>query len=222
MRTPLAQRLLAEAVGTFALVLVGTGAIAVDFATGGAVTAVGVALAFGLVVMVVIYALGDVSGAHLNPAVSAGFFMANRLSGREAAGYMASQCAGAVAASLAIRGLFPEDPTLGATLPSVAPASAFLVEIAITALLAFVIFHVVARGSDAASISGLAIGSTVALAAIFAGPLTGASMNPARSLGPALVSGRLGDLWIYWTAPFVGAVLALWGCRWTRGADCCR
>lgn len=216
------QRASAELIGTFALVAVGCGAIVVDAHTGGAVTHLGVALAFGLVVMVVIYAVGDVSGAHLNPAVSLGFWVAGSLPTSELLRYLGAQCGGALLASALLRALFPEDPSLGATVPAVPLLSALAVEVVITALLLTVIFHVVARGPEAAAISGLAIGATVAIAALCAGPLTGASMNPARSLGPALVSGELSDLWIYWTAPFAGAIAALHGCRLVRGNACCR
>ena len=218
----LSHRLGAEFVGTFALVLVGCGAIVVDSHTGGAVTQPGVALAFGLVVMVAIYALGDVSGAHINPAVSLGFWLSGSLQSREAVGYLLAQCGGAVAASWLLRIVFPLHETLGATLPEIGPGPAWLVEIAITFLLVFVVFQVVSAGPALARVGGFVIGATVGLAAFYAGPLTGASMNPARSLGPALVSGAVAHFWIYWTAPFVGAALAFYGCRLLRGPDCCR
>lgn len=221
-RHPLSHRLVAEFIGTFALVVVGCGAIVLDSHTGGAVTHPGVALAFGMVVMVTIYGLGDVSGAHINPAVSLGFWLSGSLQSREAMGYLLSQCAGALAASWLLRIIFPLHETLGATLPEIGPGLAWLVEIGITFLLVFVIFQVVSAGPAFARVGGFAIGATVGLAAFYAGPLTGASMNPARSLGPALVSGALGDFWIYWTAPFLGAALALFGCRLLRGSDCCR
>ncbi len=217
------QRAAAELIGTFALVAVGCGAIVIaDAHTGGVLTRVGVALAFGLVIMVVIYAVGKISGAHLNPAVSLGFWVAGSLPTPELLRYLSAQCGGAVLASLLLRAIFPEHPNLGATAPAVPVLSAVLVEVAISARLLTVIFHIVAQGPEAAAISGLAIGATVAIAAFFAGPLTGASMNPARSLGPALVSGELSHLWVYWTAPFVGAVCALYGCRLVRGTECCR
>ena len=220
--SPALRRAAAELLGTFALVAVGCGAIVMDAHTGGAVTHLGVALAFGTVVMVVIYAVGDVSGAHLNPAVSLGFWAAGRLPGAEALRYLAAQCAGALLAAGMLRLLFPEHPDLGATSPAIGVVPALLVEVVITALLLSVIFHVVARGADVAAVSGIAIGATVGIAALCAGPLTGASMNPARSLGPALVSGDLAHLWVYWTAPFLGAILALHGCRLVRGDACCR
>lgn len=219
---PLSMRLGAEFIGTFALVLVGCGAIVVDAHTGGSITHPGVALAFGGVVALVIYALGDVSGAHINPAVSLGFWLSGSLSAREALGYLLSQCAGALAASAALRAAFPLHQTLGATLPGIAPLWAWWVELAITFALVFVIFEVVRAGPTRARVGGFAIGATVGIAAFSAGPFTGASMNPARSLGPALVSGSFSHLWIYCTAPFLGAALALFGCRFLRGPECCR
>ena len=216
------QRAWAELFGTFALVAVGCGAIVMDAHTGGAVTHLGVALAFGLVVMVVIMAVGDVSGAHLNPAVSLGFWAAGKLERVELALFLSAQCGGALLASLMLRLLFPEHPNLGATTPAISVSSAFAVEVLITAALLTVIFHMVSRGSEMRAVSGIAIGSTVGLAALCAGPLTGASMNPARSLGPALIAGDVSHLWVYWTAPFLGAVAALYGCRLVRGNACCR
>ena len=220
--SPALQRALAELVGTFVLVAVGCGAIVMDAHTGGAITHLGVSLAFGLVVMVVIYALGDVSGAHINPAVSLGFWVAGSLPRGELLRFLAAQCAGALLAALMLRAAFPEHPDLGATQPAIGVGAAFLVEVVISALLLTVIFHVVARGEETSAVSGIAIGATVAIAALCAGPLTGASMNPARSLGPALASGDFSNLWLYWTAPFVGALAALQGCRLMRGSACCR
>ncbi len=216
---PMRGRMLAEGVGTFALVALGTGAIVVDAQTGGAVTHLGVALAFGLVVMAVIYMVGDVSGAHLNPAVSLGFFLVGAIGPRDLGIFVGVQCLAAIAASLCLRWLFPEHPDLGATRATVGSGSTAAVEVAITFLLMSVILGVVAR--EAAAASGLAIGGTVALCALVAGPLTGASMNPARSLGPALVSGELRDLWVYLAAPTAGAALAVPACRVMRGPGCC-
>jgi aquaporin Z len=210
-----------EAFGTFALVFAGTGAIAIDQATGGGVTHVGVALTFGLVVMSMIYALGDVSGAHFNPAVTLAFWAAGRLPGREVARYAASQCAGALVASAAVRVIVPGSATLGATLPAGSAAQSFGLEVLLTWLLMFVILNVSTGAREKGVVAGAAIGGVVGLAALFAGPISGASMNPARSLAPALVSGELAQLWIYLLAPTAGALLAGPGCRRVRGAECC-
>jgi len=199
---------IAEAIGTFAVVFAGTGAIVVNQA-GGAVTHVGVALTFGLIVMAMIYAVGETSGAHLNPAVSLGFFIAGRLPARTLGAYAASQAAGAFAASAAIRFLFPGDTTLGATLPAGAWHQSFVLEVILTALLMFVILSVAVGAKEKGIMAGIAIGGVVGLEAMFAGPISGASMNPARSLAPALVSGNLASLWIYLVAPALGAAAAV-------------
>ena len=214
------NRWICEFIGTFVLVFAGTGAIAADAITGGAVTHVGVAIAFGLAVGSMIYAVGDVSGAHLNPAVTLGFWLARRMPGGEALAYVGSQCAGALAGSAALWLLLSGPPTLGATTPTVPLAAAFGLEVAQTFLLAFVIIEITSHEKPT-PLAGAAIGGTVALCALFGGPFTGASMNPARSLGPAVVSGELAHLWLYWTAPFLGGALAVGGCRLTRGGDCC-
>jgi aquaporin Z len=212
---------LGEFVGTFALVFAGCGAIVANDTYGGTVTHVGVALTFGLIVMTMIYAVGDVSGTHLNPAVSVGFWVAGRLPIREVWPYTLSQLAGALAASLFLRLLFPEHDTLGATLPAFANFAAFLVELVLAFFLMFVIIHVAVGAKETGLMAGVAVGGFVALAALFAGPITGASMNPARSLAPALVTGHLESLWIYLLAPFLGAALAVLSCRVIRSSDCC-
>lgn len=211
------SKYIAEFIGTFALIFVGTGAIIVNDVNGGAVTHVGIALSFGLVIMVMIYAVGDVSGAHFNPAVTAGFWIAGRLPGRSVGPYMLSQVAGGLLASLLLRFLYPHHPTLGLTAPSIAVASAFIFEIILTFFLMFVIINVATGAKEEGIMAGAAIGGTVLLAALFAGPATGASMNPARSLTPALVAGHLNHLWIYLSAPFAGAALAIFCWRWMRG-----
>lgn len=210
------QRYLSEFLGTFALVFAGTGAIVIDAASGGAISHVGVALTFGLVVMAMISTFGDVSGAHFNPAVSIAFCAAGRLPARELAPYIAAQCAGAFAASLLLRLLFPESTTLGATLPAgLGSAGAnlagqsFVLEAVLAAILMLVILAVSSGSKEKGITAGIAIGATVALEAMFAGPISGASMNPARSLAPAVVSGQTKDLWVYLAAPVAGALLAV-------------
>lgn len=218
----MAKRLLGELLGTFFLVFVGTGAIVVNDVSGGAITHLGVSLVFGLVVMAMIYALGDVSGAHLNPAVSCGFFLAGRISARECAPYIASQIAGALAASALLLALFPAHATLGATLPSGAPWQSFALEFVMSFLLMFVILGISTGAKEKGTLAGVAVGGVVALEALFGGPISGASMNPARSLAPALVTGNLQHLWVYLAAPLGGAILAVYACRGTREANCCR
>ncbi|QDU20126.1 aquaporin [Urbifossiella limnaea] len=216
---PLRKRLAAEALGTFALVFAGTTAVVVN--STGAVSHVGVALTFGLVVFALIAALGDVSGAHLNPAVTLAFRLARRFPGREVLPYIAAQCAGALAASLTVRLLFPEAISLGGTTPSGSETQSWALELLLTAGLMFVILGVSTGAKEKGITAGLAIGGVVALEALFAGPVSGASMNPARSLGPALVAGQLGGLWLYLTAPVVGAALAVPACRCVREPGCC-
>lgn len=206
--TPLAAYL-AEAIGTFALVFAGTGAIVVNAVSGGAVTHVGVALTFGLVVMAVIYAIGEVSGAHINPAVTLGFFVAGRFPGRRIIPYLVSQLVGAIGASLTLRLLFPAEASLGATMPAGSPMQSFVFEFILTFFLMFVILGVAVGAKEQGMMAGVAIGATVGLDALFAGPISGASMNPFRSLAPALVAGELTHLWIYLTAPVLGAFVAV-------------
>jgi aquaporin Z len=203
------NRPLAEAIGTFCLVFAGTGAIVINQTTGGAVSHVGVALTFGLVVMAMIYALGDISGAHLNPAVSLGFTIARRFPARRLAGYLLAQLAGALAASALLRILFPASETLGSTIPAGPCWQSFVLEVVLTFMLMLVILAVSSGPRERGVMAGIAIGGTVGLEALFAGPICGASMNPARSLAPALVSGRLDALWIYLVAPVIGAALAV-------------
>ena len=215
------QKYAAEAFATFALVFAGTGAIVVNDLSGGAVSHLGVALTFGLIVASMIYAVGDVSGAHLNPAVTVGFWLARRFPGNEVLPYVASQVAGALAGSVLVRAIFGAHPTLGATLPAGAASQSFLLEIVLTLLLVFTILSVATGAKEKGITAGLAIGAVVALEALFAGPISGASMNPARSLAPAVVSGQLEHLWLYLLAPTVGAGLAVATCRAARGSDCC-
>jgi aquaporin Z len=203
------QKCFAELLGTFILVFAGTGAIVVDHVRGGAVTHVGVAIVFGLVVMAMIYALGDVSGAHLNPAVTLGFWAARRFPGRCVAPYVASQLAGALLASIALRLMFPASRTLGETVPAGGWGQSFALETVLTAILMFVVLCVSFGSKEVGVMAGIAVGGVVGLEAMFAGPVCGASMNPARSLGPAVVAGRLDVLWLYLAAPVLGALVAV-------------
>jgi aquaporin NIP len=200
---------LAEFIGTFALVFCGTGAIVIDQQSGGAVTHVGVAITFGLIVMSMIYSFGDISGAHLNPAVSIAFSIAKRFPVKLLPGYIASQVSGALLASFTLKFLFPANKLLGATIPAGSEMQSFILELLLTFILMLVILRVADGGKERSLTAGLAIGSVVGLEALFAGPICGASMNPARSVAPAIASGHLEHLWIYIIAPIAGAVLAV-------------
>jgi aquaporin NIP len=215
------KKLLSEFIGTFSLVFAGTGAIVINDVSGGAVSHVGVAMTFGLIVMVMIYTLGDISGAHLNPAVTLGFFAARRLDGPLVLPYVLSQCGGAILASLTLRLLFPGHSTLGGTLPAGSGLQSFALEGILTCILMFVILGVSTAEKEKGITAGIAVGSVVGLEALFAGPISGASMNPARSLAPALVSGDFGALWIYLSAPILGALGAILGCQCVREPGCC-
>ncbi len=213
---------LAEFLGTFALVFAGTGAIIVNDVSGGAVTHVGVALTFGLIVLAMIYSLGDISGAHLNPAVTLGFFAARRIPWRPVIPYIVSQCLGAFVASVGLRLLFLEHRSLGATHPSGPVFQSFVFEVILTFLLMYVVLSVSSGAKEKGVTAGIAVGALIALEALFAGPICGASMNPARSLAPAVVAGQLENLWMYLIAPPCGAVVAVFACRCTRESECCR
>jgi len=201
---------LAETIGTFCLVFAGTGAIIVNQVSGGQVTHVGVSLVFGLVVLAMIYAIGHISGAHMNPAVTLGFLSVGRLPSREVMPYLSAQIFGAILASAVLRFTFPAVATLGQTIPAGPWAQSFVLEIVMTFILMFVIMGVATDARAEGSIAGIAIGATIALEALFGGPISGASMNPARSFAPALLSGSFAHHWIYWIAPILGSVGGAW------------
>jgi aquaporin Z len=203
------KRFAAELCGTFALVFAGTGAIVVNDVSGGVVTHVGISLTFGLIVLAMIYTFGEVSGAHLNPAVTLGFWVAGRFETRSVTPYILSQCLGALLASVLLLLMFPHHPTLGATRPTGSALQAFVFEAVLSWLLMLVILSVSTNGKEKGILAGLTVGSVIAVEALFAGPVSGASMNPARSLAPAVLSRDLESLWIYLTAPFIGAFLAI-------------
>jgi aquaporin Z len=214
--------LLAELLGTFALVFAGTGAIVINDLTQGSIGHAGIALTFGLVVMAMIQTFGDISGAHFNPAVSLAFAVAGKLPWARVPGFVGAQCMGAVLASGLLRLLFPSHELLGATLPSGPVSQSFILEVVLTAMLMLTILSVSTGAKEKGITAALAIGAVVALEARFAGPICGASMNPARSLAPALVSGHLNHLWLYLLAPVIGALLAVPLCVGVREPGCCR
>jgi aquaporin Z len=206
----------AEFFGTFALIFAGTGSVVVNDASHGAVTLVGISLTWGLTAMAMIYAIGHVSGCHINPAVTIGLWSAGSFERGRVLPYILSQCAGAVLASVLIRILFPDSATLGGTAPSGSLFQTFLLEIVLTWILMFVILGFSYGPKERTVLAGVVIGAVVTLDILFGGPISGASMNPARSLGPAIVSGHLGTLWIYLTAPLLGAVAAVYMSRFVQ------
>jgi aquaporin NIP len=215
----LARRAAAEGIAAFALVFAGCGAIIADARYDGALGTVGVALAFGLVIMVMVYATGHLSGAHINPAVTAAFTLTRHFPARHAFAYVAAQLAGAVAAALALAAVWTDDPAaLGATVPSVGAGSALVYEAMLTAFLMFVIMAVATDTRAAGAAAAIAIGGTIGLDALVGGPVTGASMNPARSFGPALIAGEWTDFWVYVVGPIAGAALGALAYQLVRGA----
>ena len=203
------KRNLAEMIGTFALVFCGTGAIIINEVSNGAVTHIGIAITFGLIILSMIYTLGDISGAHFNPAVTIGFMIAKRINLSAAVPYVFSQLTGAILASATLYYLFPQSATLGATIPAGTDLQSFVLEIILTFFLMFVILNVSTDAKEKGITAGIAIASVVGLEAMFAGPISGASMNPARSLAPSLIGGNFNSLWVYLTAPFIGAAIAV-------------
>lgn len=202
---------LAELVGTFALVFCGTGAIIINQENGGAVTHLGIAITFGLIVSSMIFAFGDISGAHFNPAVTLAFYVAKIFPRKEIIPYVISQIIGGCLASVTLYMLFPNNLLLGSTQPAGSAMQSFVLELLLTYFLMLVILFVAFGAKEKTQFAGLIIGAVVLLEALFAGPISGASMNPVRSLAPAMVSGHLENLWIYIFAPILGALIAV-GC----------
>src|SRR5205809_5243485 len=203
----MAKKLAGECFGTFALVLAGTGAIVINEVTGGGVSHVGIALTFGLIVLAMVYTLGDTSGAHINPAGTIGFWAARRSDADTVLPYVVSQCAGAFLASVILRLLFPVNITLGATIPAGPLLQSFILELILTALLMFVILGVSTGAREKGITAGIVVGSVIGLEALFAGPICGASMNPARSLAPPVVGLHLQSIWVYLLAPTIGGLV---------------
>jgi MIP family channel proteins len=217
-RPDLARRALAEGLATFALVFAGCGAIVADMRSGGGLGSVGVGIVFGLVIMVMVYATGHLSGAHINPAVTVAFTLTRHFPARDAAAYLVAQLAGAVLGALVLLAVWPDRPGhLGATVPSVGVGSALVYEVVMTAFLMFVIMAVATDTRAVGAAAAIAIGGTVGLDAIFGGAVTGASMNPARSLGPALAAGEWRDFWIYVLGPLLGAATGALAYQLVRG-----
>ena len=215
------KKYISEFIGTFSMIFCGTGAMTVNEVTGGEVTHVGIAITWGLIVMAMIYAFGETSGAHFNPAVTIAFAFAKKFAWKEVPKYIIAQILGAFAASLVLWFLFPTSETLGATIPTVDVWRAFVLELLLTFFLMVVIINVSTGSKEMGIIAGIAIGGVVLLEAMFAGPITNASMNPARSIAPNIVSVNIEGLWLYILAPIMGAILAVVSCRLIKEDNCC-
>ena len=217
-RPDLIRRAGAEAIAAFALVFAGGGAIVADAERAGELGTVGIALVFGLVIMAMVYATGHLSGAHINPAVTVAFTLTRHFPPRDAAAYVAAQLVGAAAGAVLLLAVWTDAPAdLGATVPSIATGSAFVYELVLTAFLMFVIMAVATDTRAVGPAAAIAIGGTVGLDALFGGPVTGASMNPARSFGPALASGEWSDFWVYVAGPLAGAAVGALAYQLVRG-----
>jgi len=215
------KKYVAECLGTFILVFCGTAAMAVNEITAGAVTHVGIGITWGFIVIALIYAFGEVSGAHFNPAVTIAFAYAKKFPWKEVPKYILFQIVGGVLASLMVFYLFSESETLGGTRTILPPEKAFVLELLLTFFLMLVIINVSTGSKETGMMAGIAIGGVVMLEALFAGPMTNASMNPVRSFAPALVSGYWKDLWLYLTAPIIGAIFAVLSCKFIKANNCC-
>jgi aquaporin Z len=213
----------AEFLGTFAMVFCGCGAMTINEITNGSVTHVGVAITWGLIVMAMIYAFGEISGAHFNPAVSIGFAFAKKFSWNEVPKYIASQAIGAILAIAILWFLFPESQTLGETVPAdgFEAYKAGILEFLLTFFLMVVIINVSTGSKEIGTMAAIAIGGVILLEAMFAGPMTKASMNPIRSIAPALFTGNYQYLWLYISAPILGAICAVSSCKLVKDENCC-
>jgi aquaporin NIP len=217
-RPNIARRAAAEGLAAFALVFAGCGAVVANAESDGGLGVVGIALVFGLVIMAMVYATGHLSGAHINPAVTVAFTLTRHFPARDAVAYVAAQLAGAVTGALLLLAVWTAQPAeLGATLPSVGTGSALVYETVLTAFLMFVIMAVATDTRAVGAAAAIAIGGTVGLDALFGGTVTGASMNPARSFGPALAAGEWTSFWIYVVGPVLGAALGALAYQLVRG-----
>ena len=203
------KKYIAEFIGTFCLIFAGTGAVVINQASGGAITHVGIAITFGLVVMAMIYTFGPISGAHMNPAVTVALAVAKKFPVKDIAPYALAQLAGALLASGTLKFLFPENDFLGATMPAGSEAQSLILEFILTFILMIVIMNVAFGSPEQGMFAGVVIGAVILLEALFAGPICGASMNPTRSLAPAIMSGHLEHIWLYIAGPVLGAVSAV-------------
>ena len=217
------KKYIAEIIGTFAMIFCGCGAMTINEITGGAISHAGVAATWGLIVMAMIYAFGEISGAHFNPAVTIGFAFAKKFSWKEVPKYISSQIIGAIAAAFLLWFLFPESQFLGETTPAQGfPAyKAAILEFLLTFFLMLTIINVSTGSKEIGTMAAIAVGGVILLEAMFAGPMTKASKNPARSIAPALFTGKFQYLWLYITAPILGAMTAVSSCKLVKDDNCC-
>jgi len=215
------KKYISEFLGTFSMIFCGTGAMTINEVTGGEVTHVGIGITWGLIVMAMIYAFGETSGAHFNPAVTIAFAYAKKFAWKEVPKFIIAQVLGAFAASLLLLFLFPNSDFLGSTIPTIDVWRAFVLELLLTFFLMVVIINVSTGSKEMGIIAGIAVGGVVMLEALFAGPITNASMNPARSIAPNIVSGNVRNLWLYILAPILGALLAVLSCKLIKDDNCC-
>jgi aquaporin Z len=203
------NRYLSEFIGTFILVFAGTGVVIVNQEMGGVVTLPGIAACWGMIIIATVYAFGDISGNHINPAVTLAFAADKRFEWKEVPAYLIAQLCGAFGASLLLHFLFPANEMLGTTQPSGSVIQSFIMEAIMTFILLLVILRVSTGAKEKGITAGIVIGATVAFLVLFGGPVSGTSINPTRSIAPAIISGHLENLWIYIVAPVVGALLAI-------------
>ncbi len=217
------KRYIGELIGTFAMVFCGCGAMTINEITNGSISHVGVAITWGLIVMAMIYAFGEISGAHFNPAVTVAFAFAKKFSWSDVPKYILFQAIGAFLAIVMLWILFPESHSFGHTYPAEGfePYKAFILELLLTFFLMVVIINVSTGSKEVGTMAAISVGAVILLEAMFAGPMTKASMNPVRSLAPAIISGQTKDLWLYLTAPFIGALLAVVSCKLVKDEQCC-
>ncbi len=213
----------AEIIGTFAMVFCGCGAMTINEITNGSISHVGVAITWGLIVMAMIYAFGEISGAHFNPAVTIGFAYAKKFAWKEVPKYIIAQAIGAVFACFILWYLFPESQSLGETIPAegFAPFKAGILEFLLTFFLMVVIINVSTGSKETGTMAAIAVGGVILMEAMFAGPMTKASMNPIRSIAPALFTGNFQYLWLYISAPVLGAIMAVSSCKLVKDDACC-
>ncbi|MEC3908439.1 aquaporin [Tamlana sp. 2201CG12-4] len=217
------KQYISEAIGTFALIFCGCGAMTINEITNGAISHVGVAATWGLIVMAMIYAFGEISGAHFNPAVTIAFAFAKKFSWQNVPKYILAQAIGGIFAAFLLWFLFPDSQFLGETTPAEGFPSykAAILEFILTFFLMVVIINVSTGSKEIGTMAAIAVGGVILLEAMFAGPMTKASMNPIRSIAPAIFTGNFQYLWLYITAPILGAITAVSSCKLVKDDNCC-